>query len=540
MTTRTIESPLLPRWSANWMLLALLLSSIPYLVGILTAGKGMTFTGIVVNETDTNSYFADMQLGLSGNWLYVMPYSATASRPVPLFGIYILLGHLSRVLSLSVPFVFHLARLVFGVAFVFFSYRFFARYLESEGDRKWALALLLFTGGWGWLSLILKGPGVPPEWIPDLWIFDAVSFGSMLGFPHFLLNISLMLLIYLTGEDYIRQGNWKSGLISASAGIGIALIHAHQLAIVFAVLAGLALVEGWGSRRTLWQAALRSASVILPGTLATIFLTMVSQGDPLLSSGLNQGNMYSPPPPALFILYGPGLILAFIGLYYGIHAREKKYLLPGLWFFVVLVCMYIPVNFQRRFVEGWHVPVSLFAALGWRRQVAPWLERILTFRKVKWILGGLFASMALSQVFLLAISVSQGLNPDNRASFLTADEQRAAQYLHDHAVPDEVVLAGFADGTRLPALTAVRSFLGHWALTPYVQRRLEDVRLFYNENVSDSARISLLRNFGIDYVYYGSEERELGGFAPGRTDYLIPVYTSTTVQLYKVNLQSYP
>src|SRR3990172_5694117 len=85
-----------PRWVYEWALLLLILSLGPYAAGLILSPEGSVFSGNLLNYSDTNSYFASMQLGRHGYWLYQMPYSAQSNQPLPLFSLYLLLGHLAR------------------------------------------------------------------------------------------------------------------------------------------------------------------------------------------------------------------------------------------------------------------------------------------------------------------------------------------------------------------------------------------------------------------------------------------------------------
>lgn len=141
-----------PRWVYVWIAIFLLLGSVPFVGGLLMAPPDRLFTGVIYNPLDTNSYLADMQQGRQGNWLYVLPYTAQRSTPHPLFMVYIVLGHIARVTTLSLTAVFHMARIACAGLFALTAYRFVAHFLRDESERKFAFGMLLFTGGMSCLS----------------------------------------------------------------------------------------------------------------------------------------------------------------------------------------------------------------------------------------------------------------------------------------------------------------------------------------------------------------------------------------------------
>jgi hypothetical protein len=541
-----------PRWVWAAAVLFLVAGGLPFVIGWLAAPSGSTFTGVVLNVNDTNSYYADMQLGQHGRWLYVLPYTAQPNEPVPLFLVYILLGHIARLTALSIPLVYHAARLVTGGVFVITVYWFFAARLQTVDERRFALILVLFTGGLGWAMFALFGTAVTnehAEFTPDIWIADAISFMALLNNVHFLLNVIFMMIMITTGQTFITSGARLAGLIALLAGLGIGLVHAHQVAVVGVVLGGVTLWHtidaardsgcvGW--RDTAWHslrtaAAWRFAGLMLPVVAVAGSLTLLARSDPALASWLEQGDTYSPPIYALFILYGPVLPLALIGLWHVIHTRDHVRLDAALWFGAALILIYVPVNFQRRFMEGWHVPIALLATLGWFHYVVPWLRQRWSRRAVRRLQAALIVSVMLSPLLAFTGILAQVLWSDSAFIFVSADEQGAIEWLDDHATLDDVVLGSYETGNQLAARVGVRVFAGHWSLTAHIDDRRNDLDRFFARTTPDADRRALLATFGVDYVWFGEDERALGGFDMA-ADYLEQVYASPTVTLYAVRL----
>lgn len=462
-----------PGWAWAWTGLVLITAALPCVFGLLAAPDGATYSGVVINEMDTNSYLANMRLGMAGRWLYRLPYTAPPSEPVPLFMVYILLGQVAGLLNLAPALVFHAARLLSGGLFAVTACHFIARCLASRAERKLALGLLLFTGGIGWLVVIVAGSDLTGDRreIPDLWSSDAISFLALLSNPHFTLNMTLMMALLALGERFIRRGDRRAGAGAALAGVGIAFVHAHQIAVTGAALAGIVALGVWDGRRAgsgrSWREAVRAqapqigrlAVVMGPGVVTAALLTLSTRSDPYLRSWLAQGDTYTPPPWSLLILYGPVGLLALAGLWWTVRAgddaaeRRDRLVLAALWFVVVAALIYVPVNFQRRFMEGWHVPVTILAAAGWQRAVRPRIAPRL--RGIA--LRVLVASVALSPLFILAATLTVVTRDDDPFVTITSGERAALDRLDALAGPDDVVLAAFETGNRLPARVGVRS-----------------------------------------------------------------------------------
>ena len=58
---------------------------------------------------------------------------------------------------------------------------------------------------------------------------------------------------------------------------------------------------------------------------------------------------------------------------------------------------------------------------------------------------------------------------------------------------------------------------------------------FYSSQGQDSARVSIAREFGVDYVVYGPAEEALGSFSPEEIGWVTPVFTSGPVTVYQVS-----
>jgi hypothetical protein len=80
----------------------------------------------------------------------------------------------------------------------------------------------------------------------------------------------------------------------------------------------------------------------------------------------------SPPLPHYLVAYGPMLLLA--ALYAWKRPQEQsRFLLLWAWIATVCLLLYAPLNPQRRFVQGVHVPLSILTTLGFVEVLLPWL-----------------------------------------------------------------------------------------------------------------------------------------------------------------------
>ena len=100
----------------TWVIvIVLLLITLPYLYAARAAGSEYVFGGFLFNPLDGNTYLAKMYEGWRGDWRFTLPFTAQRGQGTFIYPFYIFLGHLARWLDLSLPFVYHLARLLDGV-----------------------------------------------------------------------------------------------------------------------------------------------------------------------------------------------------------------------------------------------------------------------------------------------------------------------------------------------------------------------------------------------------------------------------------------
>ena len=64
------------RWVIIWIVVALIITSIPYGVGALSSTADHVFSGFVIAVEDGNLYLAKMNEGVHGAWLFHLPYTS--------------------------------------------------------------------------------------------------------------------------------------------------------------------------------------------------------------------------------------------------------------------------------------------------------------------------------------------------------------------------------------------------------------------------------------------------------------------------------
>jgi hypothetical protein len=213
------------------------------------------------------------------------------------------------------------------------------------------------------------------------------------------------------------------------------------------------------------------------------------------------------------------------------------------WFLTGALLNYIPTDFQIHMLNTWQIPMMILAAIGLCDLIAPTVAR--------WKLGirslgfgsGRRTERLLVVVFVLAVLPTNlylwawrfvDLARHDYPFYLYRDDVAALDWLRENTSPDAVVLSSLTIGQYVPAISDNTAFLAHWAQTVDFYDKQERVEQFFDGSVSDQARLDTVCVFGVDYVFYGPAERDLGDYDPAYSTWLTEVCSTPLVGIYQV------
>ena len=530
------------RWVLIWIVVAVIVTSVPYLVGWLRSTPDRVFGGFAFALEDGYSYLSKMRQGAAGLWLFQLPYTSEAHTPAIFYLFHLLLGKFSALTGLSTPLVYHLARVICDALLLAVIYRFVAMFTAWRPVRRIAFLLIVFSGGLGWL-LILLGLGAWLDSAPiDMISPEAFTFLDLYAFPHLALARALLLLgfVFL----WRSAAGVKQALLAGLCWLIMMLLVPFLAAVVGAIAVAALVVQSIAVRHIDWRAV---RLTVLAGLIAApplIYTFLVVFSDPIWQVWADQLVILSPHP--LHYVLGYALVgsLALIGLAKTWKRRVIDVRLVG-WLLVVPLLIYLPFNSQRRLIEGWQIPLALCAAVGlayavlpaWRKsRVVQHLTRNRRYTRhglQNWLLAGLlflsattYALMLVEQTARMIAQVDLGFRP--------GAELAALHWLDERATYDDVILSAYDTGNFLPVVVGARAFLGHGPETAYSQDKRVWVDEFYAAATPDAWRRSFLHDWPITYVFFGPLEqagglRDLSGLAE-----LALVYDQGDYQIYQV------
>jgi hypothetical protein len=500
--------------------LIMLLTTIPYLIGVVSQNAEWQFSGFLFGLDDGNSYLAKMLTGASGAWQFNLVYTTEPHDPLFIFVPYLLSGKLA---ALSAPLtgdvvsamllVFHGARIGFGVVLLLVTYRFASLFLASRPARTAALVLIALGGGFGWLLTMLGQDNWLGSTPVDFIVPEGYTFYLLYGLPHLSLARAGMfgglMLIFtaLRESDPTRWG--RQALLAGACWLVMGLCVPFYIPVLYLLL-GL-----WGlaamSNRRRFPAALFVRCVVASLVPAPYLLyTVVGfAANPVMSQWQGQNVLPSPHPLHYVVGYGLLAVLALPMLRWAWQRGRVRlpYLLLPAWVAAAPFLVYLPINVQRRLLEGVFVPLVILAVAGLRYIWSAHRRR--AEQRQRWRLAmGVTLILLLPTTALILVGGALGASQPSAGNrvFIARAEIAALDWLAANAAPDAVVLANTRVGNYAPARANVRSYVGHGPETlRYGEKAALATRLLRGETTL-AAQPDLIAVHRVAYVVVSPED----------------------------------
>ncbi len=519
-------------WAVIWAVLILIITSLPYLYGAALSSSTNHFGGFIIGSEDGNSYLVKMQEGRAGYWLFYLAYTPEPHQGALVFSYYLMLGKLSWLLGIAPLLLLHLSRIV-TIPFALLSfYRFVACFTSDVFVRRISFLLFGLTAGLGWLWVILGLPTEVGAMPVDMWVPDASFFLSAFAFPHLPMAQGLLLWVLIAGLIFLKNGDYKWGLVATGAGLLVSLIHPYTLPILSLLLGLYILWQVYKQVWSLWKSIGRLIIIVLPSLPYLVYVLIVFETNFAFMAWREQS--LTPSPQPIFYILGFGILLIFVGVglwkYRHISVTHAPFLI--IWIVTVPLLIYIPIPLQRRFLDGYQIPLTIFGAIG-----LVWFLNLFKAKTQRLAVAAIILTLMTLTNLLLLMGGVVVVNGQASPIFHAEAQQTAFQWFFEHA-QNQVVLTAYQTGNVLPAYAPVRVFVGHGPETINSDEKQRLVAQFFTESTSDTWRQNLLTEYNIDYLYYGPHERALGNFTPDEATYLKQMYNNGTIQIYQI-LSSY-
>ncbi len=520
----------------------ILVTGLPYLYGFAAAGPDRVFTGLMYDVPDHAQYWS--WVTASRESLFISNTMTPEANP-PIFTNPMMwaLAQVQRAFGLSFPALFQVWRFAAVFSLVAALWWFVSVMVPERARRRTAFWLSLAGSGLGWALIVgkvaLRLPDAP--YPVDIYTIEPNTFWGLLAYPYLPLAQSLLLASVVCVWRAHKRPSVPAFVLAGLASLALALVHAYDLIVLYAVIGAFGLALLARDRRlplALAGAGLTVAACSAP--MAWYFQSLTSS-NPLWRSILAQysgAGVWTPRHVHLIVLMGLPLILAVPG-FFRRGPRTDERLLVSAWAAVGLVLIYLPVVFQIKMLGGWQFPIAALAAGAWHESVEPWISRKFPRR-----VGGVSAVTAARALLLLAVLPTNvylyawrfvELRRQAPPYYLHRDEAAALDWLRHHAAPEDVVLAPEAIGQFVPNYGESRAYLAHWAMTNRYHERVARVRAFFDPDVVDAWRAQLLRQEGVTLVLRAGSVPGLPRlYDPGGSPLWDALFQSPRAQIYRL------
>ena len=529
--------------------LVLVLTSLPYLYGYLSAPYGKTFMGIMLDVPDHVQYFSWMRELTTSN-IVSNKLTSEANDPIFFNLLWWLMARVSKPFGIGFSGAIQLLRFTATIIFFVLAYRLCARVFEDQLRRQTAFLITVFTSGFGWLLVLLKYTVLDGSLIfpLDLYVAEGNTFLCILGYPHFIAAASYIYIfdLVLRGQE---KGQLRYGVLAGLLALFLGWQHTYDLISIYGVLfayAGVCWLRDRKFPTYLFWSGLMIGSISGWPALYSVILT---SKEPLWREVLAQFANAGVFTPSLFhlpILLGSAFIAAILKVINDNPLRLKGVrdvdLFIRVWFLFTFILIYLPVDYQIHLLNGWQVPIAILAAWWLFDTGVPWLGRLFekfgrtwTKEQVRKIAVIAFILLIIPTNLYLFLWRFTELSRHTYPYYLYDDEIAAMSWIEENADSDDVVLSSLTTGQYIPAWTGTHAFIAHWAFTVDYYTKTDIVSTFFSEETDDHYRQDILRTHNVDYVLVGPAEKDLGSADFHSVPFMDEVFKTPLVEVYKVN-----
>lgn len=508
----------LPWGAFTVAVLVIAITQIPFELGKLWAPPGTIFDGSTGMTQDQNMYFSFIRQAAEGRWLFTNRLTHIEHDPVMFNLEWLAVGRLMAFCGNDEELAYTFWRCVgsAGLVLAFWALAIVAGL--SRFQRRLAIVLCAFGGGFGWIVMSLERSGlIPANPLATLDVSDALlyPFSHIFFNPHLSTShgLSLLFLAAFALGETTQKARWF--VIASVIAVMHGLIRPYDLILTYGVLPLYMVIEAvvareWSWRRSAW----RTLPLVATAPVIVYYIALF-QFHPVFKYWASQGNVR---PLALhwqLFSLGPIGVLFFVRL---CLVSRFPFKLPAERLLAVWIGMMLLLFHAHRFPGMGFMPytpllgitltstmlllgVGLIDAPQFSREGRPaWGRRVLLSIAV-------VACSLSSGVWLLKICRNLAHLPEHYIEF---DESAAYYWLDSHAHDPAVTLSMLATGNRASKYASSRFALGHINITPNVHELSARVDRFYSGEMSDAEAVELLDELGVDWIYFGPEEQTRG------------------------------
>lgn len=533
-------------WVLGTILVALFLSSSPYLYGMIRQGHDFRYLWVnPLGPADTNVYFSFIKQAAQGKVFLENLHTSEIQNGSIFHPLWLVLGWVAALFHIAIPVIFHVARVIFGGIFLLLLYRFLLEFFEQPRQRILAFLLLTFSSGLGaFFSLGINVADNTQQFLllpTDQWVPESNTFLTLLHSPLFILSQTLLLVL---AWSFAKEKQYTSYVFFAALVFLLGILHPYDLVTTLMIMVSYFSIRIAQNRTVRSQDVRRyirrTLLVVLFAVPSALYFILVGRIEPAIGQWAQQNITPSPLPHNYIIGYGLLTPFAVVGFTALRKTRKPVQLLVLTWVVVSILLLYVPVQINRRFTNGLHIPLAILAAVGidilWNGVAHKLRNRRWTRQVVLatcgWVVGlGLFLSSGVT----VARAIYWEANPVNSIYYVPRNVMTAIQWMEKSLPRNAVIISHPFIGNLIPAVTGDRVYAGHGHQTLHWKEKVDLLKnWFFYTNKDDEAKVAFLKRERISFIFFSQYEDVIGSFDPSAKPYLQRVAQFGSAAVYRV------
>jgi hypothetical protein len=464
------------------------------------------------------------------------PQTANLILPV-----WLAVGWVGNLLHTSPPVAYHLARIL-SIPVLLAAIAAAARcFIPDRRLQRLAFLFAVFAGGLGFILGPIEqhfwGRDIHEHlWPMDLWVSEGFTYLSAAQSPHFLLGTAALLFFIVELVRVLERGvRWRTLLV----GVGACLLIATSpfLILLMIALSLAALVLSRSTRVPFRTRLARLFCLWFPTLPALAYVGLYQAFDELARARATQNILPTTVWWVTLVSYGLLLPLAAWGVRHVWSDRSWRARFLLAWLVAQPILFYGPVFFQRRLVQGWHVPLAFFAAIGAYALLRQ--PRLLARRRLQHTLIGVGIFFLIgSPLYQLGNDFALFTEARGRlfsAFYIPRQVAEGYGWVKANTSPDALILAERDYAPFITAFSGRRTYVGHGVETiDFEQKRLLARRVFANDYTAD-ALLQLAQSEGWTHVWVSKAETRFG-FDLSRYPFLEVEFSNPELTIARVRI----
>jgi hypothetical protein len=506
--------------------IALVITSVPSLAGMLFAPQGGSWTAILTrNAADVNGYLSMIEEARQGSWRMRNLFTAERHEPFQIRPLWLLIGLAGRMLPMvSNVVLMEAARLFTSLFLLLMIAALTLRLFQSSRERFIAFWVISFGSGLGWLRLV-NDP-------PDLRIVETSTFLTLVSPPLYSLSLGLLLAVFLLIERAWNHETQRTrdALFAGGCALWLGLDRPFSSFTLFLSIIIFMAIH-WSRNREIRSKFLILFPFVIGLALSIGYQFLSIQSIPVYAEWNRQHILPTPGWLQLVSSLGPLIPLALFGSAKFYRTNSVFATLAAAYIGSSLLLSHLPFGFQERFLEGLPVMVAMFASFG----LLHLLSRIQTP----------VAYTPAATIGIVVLSLSHYLPV--RSDLAAIARQSPPQYMPDGVLnamrrlkflagSEEAILSTEATGNFLIAYSGRPVVLGQKIQTARYPEKWNLVHQYFSTPGHVPRSRQLFEQTRAKWLFWGPEEAWLarGRFHPAQASYLEEKHNDGFIRIFKL------